>query len=47
MSLVQNNNKKTKVIPRGTDIKPQQQFSINDLEKNKETKKNTTSSTFK
>ena len=32
--------KKTKVIPRGTDIKPQQQFSINDLEKNKETKKN-------
>lgn len=47
MSLVQNNNKKNKVIPRGADIKPQQQFSINDLEKNDKTKQTTPNSIFK
>lgn len=33
MSLVTNNNKeKNKIIPRGTDIKPQKEFSIDQLE---------------
>ena len=32
MGLVKNNNKNTHVIPRGADIKPKNEFSINDLE---------------
>lgn len=35
MSLVQNHNKKTRVIPRGSNIKPQNEFSMNDLDSNK------------
>ena len=40
MGLVKNNNKNTHVIPRGADIKPKNEFSINDLEE-KETLENT------
>lgn len=47
MSLVQNNNKKTKVIPRGAEIKPQKQFSISDLENNKKPEKNSNIPSFK
>lgn len=35
MSLVRNNNKeKNKIIPRGSDIKPQKEFSIDELDNN-------------
>lgn len=33
MSLVQNNNKKNRVIPRGSEIKPKTEFSMNELDK--------------
>lgn len=37
MSLVRNNNKeKNKIIPRGSDIKPKKEFSIDELENNNE-----------
>ena len=37
MSLVRNNNKeRNKIIPRGSDIKPQKEFSIDELENNNE-----------
>ncbi|MCM6826824.1 DUF5388 domain-containing protein [Leuconostoc mesenteroides] len=39
MSLVRNNNKeKNKIIPRGGDIKPKKEFSIDELENNNEEK---------
>lgn len=37
MSLVRNNNKeKNKIIPRGSDIKPKKEFSIDELKNNNE-----------
>lgn len=38
MSLVKNNNKSKQVIPRGTDIKPNNEFSMNDLQSRVEKK---------
>lgn len=40
MGLVKNNNKNTHVIPRGADIKPQKEFSVNDLEQKETVDKN-------
>lgn len=43
MSLVRNNNKeRNKIIPRGNDIKPQKEFSIDELEDNEETEQHQT-----